>query len=91
MADRVRDYRTGLERRDAAGRALGWVLPSVGVQALLTRLADTDLRAQLAYQDRIRAFHRDLRSFYYAYLFRDRPFTAADFARAPRFGDGAGG
>lgn len=85
VAARVRAYRAGLERRDAAGRALGWVLPSVGVQALLTRLADTDLAGQLAYQDRIRAFHGRLRRFYYGYLFRDRPFGKVDFDRAPRF------
>lgn len=85
VAAQVRAYRSGLEARDAAGRALGWVLPSVGVQGLLTRLARTDLQAQLAYQDRIRAFHKRLRTFYYAYLFRDRPFAKADFARAPRF------
>lgn len=89
VADRVREYRQGLEARDAAGRALGWVLPSVGVQALLTGLAETDLRAQLAYQDRVRAFHRRLRVFYYGYLFHDRPFGKADFARAPRFDGGA--
>ncbi|MET0270333.1 MAG: DUF3526 domain-containing protein, partial [Sphingomonas sp.] len=86
VADRVRAYRQGLETRDAAGRALGWLLPPVGMQALLTRLADTDLTAQLAYQDRIRAFHRRLRTFYYAYLFHDRPFARSDFDRAPRFG-----
>ncbi len=85
VADAVRAYRTGLEARDAAARLLGWVLPSVGVQALLTRAARTDLIAQLAYQDRIRAFHRRLRTFYYGYLFHDRPFGAADFDRAPRF------
>ena len=90
VAGRVRAYREGLERRDAAARNLGWVLPSVGVQALLTRLARTDLRAQLAYQDRIRAFHRELRAFYYGYLFRDRPFGRADLGRAPRFDDAAG-
>ncbi len=85
VADRVRAYRAGLERRAATANALGWLLPSVGVQALLTRLAHTDLAAQLAYQDRIRAFHRDLRRFYYGYMFRDRPFGKADFARAPRY------
>ena len=42
VAGQVRAYRDGLERRDRAGRALGWVLPSVGVQGLLTRLARTD-------------------------------------------------
>lgn len=87
VADRVRAYREGLERRDAAGRALGWVLPSVGVQALLTRLAHTDLTAQLTYQDRIRDFHARLRAFYYNYLFRDLPFGKADFGRAPKFED----
>lgn len=87
VKDRVRAYRAGLERRDAAARTLGWLLPSVGAQALLTRLARTDLSAQLDYQDRIRAYHARLRDFYYGYLFRDRPFGAGDFARAPRFGD----
>jgi ABC-2 type transport system permease protein len=87
VAGRVREYRSGLERRASTGQALGWVLPSVGVQALLTRLANTDLNAQLAYQDRIRAFHQRLRTFYYGYLFHDRPFGKADFARAPRFED----
>ena len=86
VAARVRAYRAGLERRAATANALGWVLPSVGVQALMTRLARTDLAAQLAYQDRIRDFHRRLRSFYYGYMFEDRPFAKADFAKAPTFG-----
>ncbi|WAC59061.1 ABC transporter permease [Brevundimonas sp. SL130] len=87
VAEAVGAYRNGLERRDAAARALGWLLPSVGVQAVLTRLAETDLAAQLAYQDRIRAFHGRLRAFYYSYLFHDRPFGKADFDQAPRFSD----
>lgn len=86
VAGQVRAYRAGLERRDAAARALGWMLPSVGVQALLSRLAETDLTAQLAYQDRIRDFHSRLREFYYGYLFTDRPFGREDFDRAPVFG-----
>lgn len=85
VADRVRAWRTGLEQRDSVARTLGWVLPSVGVQAIVTRLAQTDLAAQLAYQDRIRAYHARLREFYYGYLFNDRPFGHADFAAAPRF------
>ncbi len=94
MAGKVRAYRDGLMARDRAGRMLGWVLPSVGTQALLTRLANTDLLGEFAYQDCIRAFHTRLRHFYYGYLFRDRPFGTADFERAPRFADmrcGAGG
>lgn len=86
VAGQVSAYRRGLERRAGAADALGWILPSIGVQAALTRLARTDLQAQLGYQDRVRDYHRRLREFYYGYLFRDRPFGPADFARAPRFG-----
>ncbi|WP_149194538.1 DUF3526 domain-containing protein [Luteimonas suaedae] len=78
-------YRDGIERRSAAAARLGWLLPPVGMQALLTRWADTDMQAHLAYQDRIRAYHAALRRFYYGYLFRDRPFTGDDYARAPKF------
>ncbi len=85
VAASARAYRAGLQRRDAAGRALGWVLPSVGVQALLTRLAGTDLGAQLAYRDRIRVYHRHVRESFYDYLFTDRPFTRADFTKVPTF------
>lgn len=86
VAGQVSAYRRGLERRAGAADALGWVLPSIGVQAALTRLARTDLQAQLGYQDRVRDYHRRLREFYYGYLFRDRPFGRADVARVPRFG-----
>ncbi|WP_232495450.1 DUF3526 domain-containing protein [Novosphingobium kaempferiae] len=85
VAGRARAYRQGLEVRDRAARSLGWVLPTVGVQAMLTRMARTDLVAQIAYRDRVRDYHRRLRQFYYGYIFRDRPFGKADFNRAPRF------
>lgn len=87
VAPQVAAYRAGLEARNIAAGALGWVLPSVGVQAVLARLADTDLKAQLAYQDRVRAYHSRLRQYYYGYLFTDRPFGKQDFDRAPRFGE----
>jgi ABC-2 type transport system permease protein len=89
VEDQVRAYRDGLEARDAAARALGWVLPPVGAQTALARLAGTDLDGQLAYQDRIRAYHKDLRQFYYGYLFDDLPFRRGDFAKAPGFGPDA--
>ena len=87
VADQSRAYREGLEHRDRWTRRIGYLLPAVGVQAGLHRLAETDLGAQIAYQDRIRAFHTSLRRFYYAYMFNDVPFTMADFAKAPRWGD----
>ncbi|GGY41835.1 ABC transporter permease [Pseudoduganella albidiflava] len=85
VAGAARDYRGGLLARQAWTGRLGWLLPGVGAQAVLHRLAGTDLPAQLAYQDAIAAFHRQIRTFYYPYLFNDRPFGTADFARQPGF------
>lgn len=85
VAPMAADYRSGIERRSTAASTLGWLLPPVGMQAALTRMASTDMQAHLEYQDQIRNYHVQLRQFYYAYLFRDRPFTTKDFAQAPVF------
>lgn len=85
VADMSRDYRAGILKRAAWSERLGYVLPGVAVQLALHRLADTDPAAQIAYQDRIRAFHADLRRFYYPYLFNETPFGAPDFGKAPAF------
>lgn len=86
VAEQSAEYRQGIERREALAGALGWMASPVGFQRALHRLAETDVTAQLAYQDRVRAFHDRLRAFYYPYLFRDLPFERDDFERAPRFG-----
>lgn len=85
VADLARQYRDGIARRSRMAEQLGYVLPTVGVQLALHRLAETDPKAQLAYQDRVRAYHGELRRFYYPYLFNERPFDKADFAKAPAF------
>ncbi|WP_432378224.1 DUF3526 domain-containing protein [Duganella sp. P38] len=85
VAGQVAAYRQGLLARQQWSDRLGWILPGVAAQSLLHRLADTDLPAQLAYQDRIAAFHGEVRRFYYGYLFTDKPFGTADFSRLPAF------
>ncbi|WP_430424773.1 DUF3526 domain-containing protein [Phenylobacterium sp.] len=85
VADMSRDYRAGILKRAAWSERLGYILPGVAVQLALHRLADTDPAAQIAYQDRIRAFHADLRRFYYPYLFNETPFGAPDFGKSPAF------
>ena len=85
VAPSVAAYREGLLARQRWTMRLGGVLPGIGAQAALARLADTDLQAQLAYQDAIAAFHAELRQHVYPYLFDGRPFGAADFDAQPRF------
>ena len=85
VAPQLAAYREGLLARQRWTVRLGWLLPGVGVQAVLHRQANTDLMAQLAYQDRIADFHARLRAFYYPYLFNDVRFGSQDFAAQPRF------
>ncbi|MBJ7526665.1 MAG: DUF3526 domain-containing protein [Sphingomonadaceae bacterium] len=83
--DQAKAYRAGLDRRDSLTARAGVLLPAVGVQTLLHRAAKTDMRAGLAYQDRIRIYHERLRRFYYPYLFNETPFREADFAKTPKW------
>lgn len=85
VAADVAEYRASMQARESWTARVGLVLASVNVQVLLHRLADTDLAAQLAYQDRIAAYHAQLRRFFYPYLFEERAMTRADLARLPRY------
>jgi ABC-2 type transport system permease protein len=85
VANQASAYRSGLEARDLLTARVGIALPAVGVQTLIHRIAQTDLTAQLSYQDRIRAFHAQLREFYYPYVFNEMPFRETDFANTPRW------
>lgn len=85
VAGQVAQYRASmLAREDWTARA-GLLLAPVNVQVLLHRLADTDLRGQLAYQQRIEGFHTALRHFFYPYFFHERPFGKEDFASMPSY------
>jgi ABC-2 type transport system permease protein len=85
VTDKAMAYRKGLQSRDRWTQRIGFVLPAVGIQTLIHRTAQTDLTAQLAYQDRIRAFHAQLREFYYPYVFNEMPFREEDFANTPKW------
>lgn len=85
VAAQVAAYRENLLARQRWTLRLGWLLPGVGAQAALHRLAGTDLEAQLAYQDAVAGFHDRLRAFYYPYLFDELTFGAADVHAQPRF------
>jgi ABC-2 type transport system permease protein len=85
VAEMSQAYRDGIARREELASVLGWVLPPLGLQYAMHHLAATGVAAQLAYQDRVRAYHEALRRFYYPYLFSDQPFAREDFEKAPAF------
>jgi len=85
VAAQVARYRASLQAREDWTARAGLLLAPVNVQVLLHRLADTDLRAQLAYQERIGRYHTELRQFFYPYFFNEQAFGNADFGRMPTY------
>lgn len=76
----------GIARREGLAQALGWALPPLKLTQALQGMAGSDVRAELAFRERVRAFHAEIRTYHYPFLFDDRPMTAAEVAAAPSFG-----
>lgn len=78
-------YYAGRKKRDRLAGRLAVIAPPVLLERSLQMLAGTDLRASLAYEARVRAFHASLREFYYPKLFLDEPFERAALDSMPQF------
>lgn len=79
-------YRDGRLQRDRIAGWLSLLAPPALLERMLQSLANTDLRAFVDYEQKIRSFHRALREFYYPKLFRHQAFdkTALE-AALPEF------
>ena len=80
-----RAYRDGRGRRDHLAGLAAWLTPPALLERALQRLARTDLKAHMDYQDRVRDFHARLRAFYYTKLFPDTPYNQAALDDLPLF------
>jgi len=74
-AELAREYREMLIARDDLTAQVAWLSPAVAIQRRLESLASTNLDAQLAYEEKIRQYHEQIRRAYYPALFRDIPFS----------------
>jgi ABC-2 type transport system permease protein len=83
-------YQDSVARRAQLARTAGWLLPPAGLAQEMAALAGTDVAAQLAYQQRIRAYHARLRRYFYSLLFSNKPFGPQDLDMVPRFESDAG-
>ena len=81
----VEAYREGRLARDEAAGLAAFLSPASLVERGFERLARTDTRAMIAYEDSVRDFHAQLRAFYYPFLFRDPPYDPIAFERLPRY------
>jgi len=78
-------YNAGRFERDRMAGLLAFAAPPALLERLLQKLAKTDMNSMLAYEARVRAFHAELRSFYYPGLFRNEPFDPNRLTDLPQF------
>lgn len=78
-------YRDGRLARERAAGIAAYLSPTSLVERGFERLASTDTLAMIAYEDRVRAFHAELRAFHYPLLFREPAYDPAVFASLPRY------
>ncbi|GIZ53316.1 ABC transporter permease [Noviherbaspirillum aridicola] len=81
----VSAYTDSLRKRELWTARAGWLLPAAAAQVAMHRLADTDLPAQLAYQESIARYHGRLRHFFYPYFFNEKRFGERDFRQLPQY------
>ena len=78
-------YRSNLLQRQVWHTRLAWLAPSAYTQLALDRRADSDLDAHLAYLNQVRAFHRELRGYFYPLCFAEQMLKPAEFRSFPRY------
>ncbi|MEM7329231.1 MAG: DUF3526 domain-containing protein [Pseudomonadota bacterium] len=78
-------YRDGRKQRDALAAALSWLSPPAKVERVFQSIAGTDTTASEDYENRVRAFHAELREYYYPLLFPDAPYTDEMVSRRPSY------
>ncbi len=84
VADLAKSYEEGLYARQQLVNSLNVLSVPVNVQGVLNAMAGSDLPAHLDFLKSASRYHDSLREFYYPFLYRQVPFTHADYAGEPR-------
>ncbi|WP_448553262.1 DUF3526 domain-containing protein [Thalassotalea montiporae] len=78
-------YRDATEHKDALAGAVSFFSPPMLTQRLLSMIAETDTQSSLAYEQRVRDYHGELRQFYYPLLFNKVAFSQEVMTKLPHF------
>jgi ABC-2 type transport system permease protein len=78
-------YRESIAQRDQLTGLVAWLSPPVATTRLLQGIAHTDVDSVLAYEQRIRDHHEQIRRYFYPMLFEEIPFTTNNLTGFPSF------
>ena len=85
VAPLAKQYREARIERDREAGLVSLLSPASFVERSLEKLARTDASAMVAYEDRVRDFHEELRQFHYPLLFREVEYDADRLRDLPRY------
>ncbi len=78
-------YRENLLARQRWQARLAWLAPSAYAQLAMDNRADSDLDGHIAYLDRVREYHQQLRDYFYPLCFEERMIGPAEYAEFPSY------
>jgi len=78
-------YRESIAQRDQLTGLVAWLSPPVATTRLMQGIAQTDVDSVLAYEQRIRDHHEQIRRYFYPMLFEEIPFTTDNLTGFPVF------
>ena len=78
-------FAEGRTRRDRLASSLSLFAPPALTERAFQRLAGTDLQSVFVYERSVRAFHEELRRYYYPKLFLDEPFERSLLRDLPSY------
>ncbi|BED89173.1 ABC transporter permease [Pseudoalteromonas sp. MM1] len=84
-AELSKAYRDAAAKKYELAGFVSWISPPLLLQRNLTRAANTDSIAAYQYEQQIRDYHKQLREFYYPWLFYKGDPTKAALENMPRF------
>lgn len=78
-------YLNGRLQREKRATWVSLLAPPILLERSLQSLAKTDLVSSVNYEKRVRAYHKELRDFYYPKFFRNEPFDKSELSNLPQF------
>jgi len=79
------ERRGAIKLRDTLAGWFAILSPASLTDRALMGLADTDAKAAMKYQQRVRDYHATLRSYYYPLLFKDADYDVNILAKLPKY------
>ncbi len=85
VAPLAQQYRKARLERDRQADLAAFLSPNSFAERAFEKLAGTDTRAMIAYEDAVRGFHSELRAFYYPLMFPEAQYNPALLNNLPNY------